>query len=224
MLLTLLQFFATKFLVLALHLESGSFPKPLSAREEQAAFAALRAGDTAAREKLIRHNLRLVAHIVKKYYALPGDQDDLVSIGTIGLVKAVDTFDATRKARFSTYASRCIENAILSPAHFQMEKRTHSFCKAAKMRQNGFSGLRKAVTFFYFKRYHVRYGNFSPAKQKARLQATICGSADGLSLWNHSVSIILIFALTYMAFRKTRSRSSNIAFHAGCSENTVCST
>ena len=71
---------------------------------------------------------------------------------------------------------------------------------------------------------HVRYGNFSPVKRKARLQATICGSADGLSLWNHSVSIILIFALTYMAFRKTRSRSSNVAFHAGCSENTVCST
>ena len=66
----------------------------------------------AAREKLIRHNLRLVAHIVKKYYALPGDQEDLVSIGTIGLMKAVDTFDATRKARFSTYASRCIENEI----------------------------------------------------------------------------------------------------------------
>ena len=114
MLLTLLQFFATKFLLLALHLESGSFPKPLSAREEAEAFAALRAGDTAAREKLIRHNLRLVAHIVKKYYALPGDQEDLVSIGTIGLMKAVDTFDTTRKARFSTYASRCIENAILS--------------------------------------------------------------------------------------------------------------
>ena len=112
MLLTLLHFFATKFLSLALHLESGSFPKPLSAREEAAAFAALRAGDTAAREKLIRHNLRLVAHIVKKYYAVPGDQEDLVSIGTIGLMKAVDTFDATRRARFSTYASRCIENEI----------------------------------------------------------------------------------------------------------------
>ena len=98
MLLTLLQFFATKFLFLALHLESGCFPRPLTAREEAAAFSALRAGDAAAREKLIRHNLRLVAHIVKKYYALPGDQ--------------VDTFDATRKARFSTYASRCIENEI----------------------------------------------------------------------------------------------------------------
>ena len=112
MLLTLLQFFATKFLFLALHLESGCFPRPLTAREEAAAFSALHAGDAAAREKLIRHNLRLVAHIVKKYYALPGDQEDLVSIGTIGLMKAVDTFDATRKARFSTYASRCIENEI----------------------------------------------------------------------------------------------------------------
>ena len=112
MFLSLLQFFATKFLVLALHLESGSFPQPLSAREETEAFSALRAGDPAAREKLIRHNLRLVAHIVKKYYALPGDQDDLISIGTIGLMKAVDTFDSDRRARFSTYASRCIENEI----------------------------------------------------------------------------------------------------------------
>lgn len=112
MLLSLLQFFATKFLVLALHLETGSFPRPLTAREELAAFAALQAGDPAAREKLIRHNLRLVAHIVKKYYALPADQDDLISIGAIGLMKAVDTFDSTRRARFSTYASRCIENEL----------------------------------------------------------------------------------------------------------------
>ena len=156
MLLTLLQFFAAKFLVLALHLESGSFPKPLSAREEQAAFAALRAGDTAAREKLIRHNLRLVAHIVKKYYALPGDQEDLVSIGTIGLMKAVDTFDSTRRARFSTYASRCIENAILSPAHFGMEKRIHLFRAMTYLRQNGFFGAERAVSFFYFRECHVR--------------------------------------------------------------------
>ena len=117
MLLSLLQFFATKFLVLALHLEAGSFPKPLNAREEIETFAALRAGDQSAREKLIRHNLRLVAHVAKKYYAQPTEQEDLISIGTIGLMKAVDTFDTTRKARFSTYASRCIENAILTPAN-----------------------------------------------------------------------------------------------------------
>ena len=121
MLLTLLQFFATKFLVLALHLEAGSFPKPLSAREEIETFAALRAGDRSAREKIIRHNLRLVAHVAKKYYAQPGDQEDLISIGTIGLMKAVDTFDITRKARFATYASRCIENELRM--HFRRERR-----------------------------------------------------------------------------------------------------
>lgn len=156
MFLSLLQFFATKFLVLALHLESGSFPRPLSAREETEAFSALRAGDPAAREKLIRHNLRLVAHIVKKYYALPGDQDDLVSIGTIGLMKAVDTFDSARRTRFSTYASRCIENAILSPAHFGMEKRTHPFRAATHLRQSGISGAERAVPFFCFRGCHVR--------------------------------------------------------------------
>ena len=109
-----LQSAASHLLYLALRLETGSFPKPLSAKEEQAAFAAMRAGDAAARETLICHNLRLVAHVAKKYYAQPGDQEDLISIGTIGLMKAVDTFDTTRKARFATYASRCIENAILS--------------------------------------------------------------------------------------------------------------
>lgn len=134
MLLALLQFFSAQFLYLALHLESGSFPRPLTPKEEAAAFAALRAGDPAARETIIQHNLRLVAHIAKKYYALPGDQDDLISIGTIGLIKAVGTFDSTRRARFSTYASRCIENATLSPRPFWrtwLEKRA------------GFSGFRR---------------------------------------------------------------------------------
>ena len=83
MIFPLLQFFASKFLLLALHLEAGSFPRPLTAKEEIETFAALRAGDSTAREKLIRHNLRLVAHITKKYYAQPCDQDDLISIGTI---------------------------------------------------------------------------------------------------------------------------------------------
>ena len=109
-----LQSAASHLLYLALRLETGSFPKPLSAKEEQAAFAAMRAGDAAAREKLIRHNLRLVAHIVKKYYALPGDQEDLVSIGTIGLIKGISTFKPEKGARLATYAARCVENAILS--------------------------------------------------------------------------------------------------------------
>ena len=103
--------------------------------------------------KLIRHNLRLVAHVAKKYYAQPGDQEDLISIG---LMRAVDTFDSTRKARFSTYASRCIENAILSPAHFGMEKRIHLFHAMTHLRQNGFFGAERVVPFFCFRGYHVR--------------------------------------------------------------------
>ena len=108
------SFVASQILYFALHLESSSFPKPLSARDEIAAFEAMKNGDMAARDKLIRHNLRLVAHIVKKYYASSPDQEDLISIGTIGLIKAVNSFDNTKGARFATYAARCIENAILS--------------------------------------------------------------------------------------------------------------
>ena len=114
MFLSLLQFFATKFLVLALHLESGSFPRPLSAREETEAFSALRAGDPAAREKLIRHNLRLVAYIARRFENTGINIEDLISIGTIGLIKGISTFKADKNVRLATYASRCIENAILT--------------------------------------------------------------------------------------------------------------
>ena len=92
---------------------AGSLPLPLSAREEREALAAMAAGDEGARNRLIEHNLRLVAHVVKKYYAAREDQDDLISIGTIGLIKAVGTFDAGKNARLATYACRCIENEIL---------------------------------------------------------------------------------------------------------------
>ena len=115
----LLALIAQRMLFMALHLESGSFPRPLPLREERDCFAQLHGTDktvaAAAREKLIRHNLRLVSHIAKKYYAgASQEQDDLVSIGTIGLIKAVDSFDETRANRFATYAARCVENAILS--------------------------------------------------------------------------------------------------------------
>ena len=102
-------------LYVALHTSpTGSFPKPLSAKEERACLEAIRRGDQAARHKLIEHNLRLVAHIIKRYYASSKDHDDLISIGTIGLIKAASTFDYEKGTRFATYASRCIENAIPS--------------------------------------------------------------------------------------------------------------
>lgn len=101
-------------LYFALHLEcNGVFPKPLSAKEEQECFVLKANGDSNARNKLIEHNLRLVVHIIKKYYSNSKDQDDLISIGTIGLIKAVSTFDYTKGTRFATYGSKCIENEIL---------------------------------------------------------------------------------------------------------------
>ncbi len=92
---------------------AGSFPKPLTAKEEADCLLRMKNGDMQARSLLIERNLRLVAHIIKKYYAGNNDQDDLISIGTIGLIKAVDTFDADKNIRLSSYASRCIENEIL---------------------------------------------------------------------------------------------------------------
>ena len=98
----------------ALHVDNGSvFPKPLSKKEERECFEKMTFGDKNARNKLIEHNLRLVAHIVKKYGPSSIEQDELISIGTIGLIKAVSSFDYTKGAKFATYASRCIENEIL---------------------------------------------------------------------------------------------------------------
>ena len=107
----LLAFLASHLLYFALHLEkSSTFPKPLSAVQEQEYFQRLEQGDEKAREKLIEHNLRLVAHIAKKYASGQTDPDDLLSIGTIGLIKAVSSFSARMGTRFATYAAMCIEN------------------------------------------------------------------------------------------------------------------
>ena len=91
----------------------GTFPKPLSAKQEQEYLSRMSQGDEEARQKLIEHNLRLVAHIVKKYYGVSDEQDDLVSIGTIGLIKAISTYKPDKNIKLSSYASRCIENEIL---------------------------------------------------------------------------------------------------------------
>lgn len=114
MLAFLFDLIANHFLFFALHFESRNvFPKPLSAKQEHDYFVRMAEGDTYARDKLIEHNLRLVAHIIKKYYSNSHEQEDLISIGTIGLIKAVSTFDYTKGCRFATYGSRCVENEIL---------------------------------------------------------------------------------------------------------------
>ena len=114
MFLELLSAISANMLYLILHIEgASSFLKPLSAKAEREALEQFWAGDTAARDRLIEHNLRLVAHIIKKYYASYSDQDDLISIGTIGLIKAIQSFDGKKGTRLATYAARCIENEIL---------------------------------------------------------------------------------------------------------------
>ena len=109
------------FLVLHAGFE-GSFPKALSSKEEAELLCLKEKGGAAARKKLIEHNLRLVAHVAKKYFGNGVDQDDLISIGTIGLIKAVSTFKSDKGIRLATYAARCIDNEILM--HFRALKKT----------------------------------------------------------------------------------------------------
>ena len=111
-------------LLLSLRLSGGSFPKPLSAAEEQDCLRRCAQGDAEARDILIQRNLRLVAHIVKKYYTQSADQEDLISIGTIGLIKGISSFNADKGARLATYAARCIENEILM--YFRSQKKLQS--------------------------------------------------------------------------------------------------
>lgn len=100
-------------LLYSLQLQTGSFPKTLTAEEERHYLQLVKQGDLNARNILIERNLRLVAHIMKKYYAQTSDQEDLISIGTIGLIKGITTFDESKGARLATYAARCVENEIL---------------------------------------------------------------------------------------------------------------
>ncbi|MEG1448077.1 MAG: RNA polymerase sporulation sigma factor SigK [Oscillospiraceae bacterium] len=111
-------------LYFALHISGTSaFPKPLSSQEEQECFLKMKQGDEKSRDKLIEHNLRLVAHIIKKYYSNYKEQEDLISIGTIGLIKAVNSYDYEKKTKFATYASKCIENEILM--YFRSKKKSN---------------------------------------------------------------------------------------------------
>lgn len=105
---------SSAFLMLRLGPASGSFPRPLSPEEERKYVDLWLAGDIEARNVLIEHNLRLVAHIIKKYYTQADDADDLISIGTIGLIKGINTYRPEKGVRLATYASRCCENAILT--------------------------------------------------------------------------------------------------------------
>lgn len=121
MLTFLLNLVSKCFCLLLRTSDTHSFPPPLSKEEEYSLFVRSEKGDIAARNKLIEHNLRLVAHIVKKYYTTYPDQDDLISVGTIGLIKAIDSFNVENGARFATYAGKCLQNEILM--YFRAQKK-----------------------------------------------------------------------------------------------------
>ena len=121
----MLSVLSANVMFLLLHItQNGSFPKPLSKDEEKHYLELSATGDIEARNILIERNLRLVVHIIKKYYSSSADHDDLISIGTIGLIKAISTFDCSKNTRLATYASRCIENEILM--YFRSQKKSAS--------------------------------------------------------------------------------------------------
>ena len=130
-------------LMYSLQLSTGSFPKPLTAEEERHYLQRLSQGDLEARNILIERNLRLVAHIMKKYYAQTADQEDLISIGTIGLIKGIETFDASKGARLATYAARCVENEILM--YFRAQKKSSQDVSLSDYIETGTDGAALAL-------------------------------------------------------------------------------
>lgn len=125
-------------LLYSLQLSTGSFPKPLTRQEEEHYLALSAQGDLDARNVLIERNLRLVAHIMKKYYSQTADQEDLISIGTIGLIKGITTFDGSKGARLATYAARCVENEILM--HFRAQRKSAQDVSLSDVIETGADG------------------------------------------------------------------------------------
>ncbi len=169
MFLTQLLDFLSGIFYLFLHVTGGgTFPKALSAQEEKKCLEEMARGSEAARRKLIEHNLRLVAHIIKKYYANQNDQEDLISIGTIGLIKAVDSFNAEKGIKLSSYASRCIEKPTLSQRNFLSQNRK----KLSLWGQNGGSGVPQVRNVFFCiigkeTRFNTRLCMFIPSRFSA---------------------------------------------------------
>lgn len=130
-------------LMYSLQLQSGSFPKPLTKEEEEHYLALAAQGDLEARNVLIERNLRLVAHIMKKYYAQTSDQEDLISIGTIGLIKGIESFDPSKGVRLGTYAARCVENEVLM--HFRSQKKSSQDVSLSDYIETGNDGAALAL-------------------------------------------------------------------------------
>ena len=151
--LSIALYLLTHAMLLSLHLSGGSFPRPLSAQEEKKYVERMLAGDIEARNVLVEHNLLLVAHIAKKYYTQSDEQDDLISIGTIGLIKGVSSYRPEKGTRLATYAAKCVENAILTQRN-NWQLRWRNGCL---LRQNGACWREwESAAIFCFPMYRVQ--------------------------------------------------------------------
>ena len=150
--------------------QPGSFPKPLSQKEERAYLERASKGDMDARNILIERNLRLVAHIMKKYYTLSSDQEDLISIGTIGLIKGIETFDPSKGARLATYAARCVENEILM--YFRSQRKLSGDISLSDDLETGKDGTALSVQDVVASEEDL-FEDYSRKEESGRLRAAI---------------------------------------------------
>lgn len=194
----------------SLQLSPGSFPRPLTAQEEQHYLTLSAGGDLSARNILIEHNLRLVAHIMKKYYAAASDQEDLISIGTIGLIKGITTFDATKGARLGTYAARCVENEILM--HFRSQKKSSQDVSLSDYIDSGSDGANLSI--------------MDVLRDESDLTETIC-KKDAIQRVNKAIKRCLsdqerqIIALRYGLNGTAPLRQREVAVRTGISRSYV---
>ena len=185
--------FAAAWLILSgfmysLQLQTGSFPKPLSAEEERHYLELSAQGDLSARNVLIERNLRLVSHILKKYYANASDQEDLISIGTIGLIKGITTFDASKGARLATYAARCVENEVLM--HFRSQKKSSQDVSLSDYIETGTDGAPLALMDVV-----SQEEDMAEAVSRKQLQRQVCKAVDAVLDDQEKQVIVLRYGL-----------------------------
>ena len=184
-------------LMYSLQLQTGSFPKPLTPAEEQHYLALAAQGDLNARNVLIERNLRLVSHILKKYYANVSDQEDLISIGTIGLIKGITTFDPAKGARLATYAARCVENEVLM--YFRSQKKSSQDVSLSDYIETGADGAPLALMEVV-----SQDEDLLETVSNKQLQRQVCKAVDTVLTDQERLVIVLRYGLGGAAPKRQR--------------------
>ena len=184
-------------LLYALQLQTGSFPKPLTAAEEKHYLELSAQGDLNARNVLIERNLRLVSHILKKYYANVSEQEDLISIGTIGLIKGITTFDGSKGARLATYAARCVENEVLM--HFRAQRKSSQDVSLSDYIETGTDGAPLALMDVV-----SQEEDMAETVSRKQLQRQVCKAVDTVLNEQEKLVIVLRYGLGGVSPKRQR--------------------